>query len=183
MRIRAALPLAALTLLAACGDPEAPGTVNGSIEPCDDGEPSFDVWQADFAPNGRTTLSARVDTRNSQNASNFRLVVACGDTVVIDTTDGTTCSERPPGGDPDCPLAAVDLGSLASQSRVQCLAEIGPSAALGLGGACANAARADYALVMRIDDAALALDRVAHNCRAPSSCLQDDFDIDVDDDD
>jgi hypothetical protein len=52
-----------------------------------------------------------------------------------------------------------------------------------LGGACANVNQADYRLLMRIDDAALALDRVAHNCRAPSSCLQDDFDIDVDDDD
>jgi hypothetical protein len=175
-----------LVLIAAggwgCGDGTAPGTEEGSIEPCNQGEPSFDVWRADFAPNGRRTLLARVDTRDSAHASGFRLVVACDGEVVIDTTDGQECSDTPPGGG-QCPLDAVDLGDLALQPRVECLAEVGPTEPLGLGdGDCADDARADYALRLTIDSAGLALDLVSHNCRAPRSCLQDDFDIDVDDD-
>jgi hypothetical protein len=177
----------ALALLATtgwgCGDSTAPGSEEASIEPCNQGQPSFDVWRADFAPNGRRSLVARVDTRDGAFASGFRLVVACEGEVVIETTDGQECSETPPGGG-QCPLDEADLGDLADLPRVECLAEVGPTQPLGLdAGDCADPGRADYTLRMTIDRAALALDRVAHNCRAPESCLQDDFDIDVDDDD
>jgi hypothetical protein len=177
------MPLFFLLLAAACGDSNAPGTVGSSIEPCDQGEPSFDVWRADFAPNGRRTLLARVDTIDSAHASGFRLVVACEGQVVIDTTDGQECSEPPPNGS-ECPLDAVDLGELSELPRVECLAEVGTAEALGLeAGDCADPARADYDLRLTIDSVGLALDLAADNCRAPRSCLQDEFDIDVDADD
>jgi hypothetical protein len=182
IRSIAALCLSAV-LYVGCGDSRAPGTVEQSIEPCNQGEPSFDVWMADFAPQGRRQLFANVDTRDSAYASGFRLVVACQGEVLIDTIRGAPCDFPPPGVD-ECPSAAVDLGDLADLPRVECLAEIGPTQPLDVGDSqCANPERADYTFRMTVDNVGLALDFLEDNCRAPQSCLQDEFDIDVDDDD
>ncbi len=172
------------TLLWGCGGGNGPPLVpTGAIQPCDEGEPSFDVWEANFNPNGRQVLLATVNTVNDDTASEFRLVVACNGKVVIDTLNGVNCAFPPPAlsqGTPRCPLATVDVNTIPPPGQIQCLAEIGPTQPLGVGiGACADPAIARYEIAMKIDNAFLALALVAHNCRAQSSCLEERFGIDV----
>ena len=183
MRHRLRTTLALLPFLAACGG-TSPGLVGDSLEPCDQGEPAFDVWRADFDPTGKQQIIASVDTIKENTAAEFRLVVACNGEVVVDTTRGAPCDDPPPAagsGNPECPLATIDVEDLGT-GRVECLAEIASTESLGIGvGLCADPAIAEYNLILRIDNVDLALDLVADNCRDSSSCLEEQFGIDVDD--
>jgi hypothetical protein len=180
--------LSALGLLAACsgGGGNAPATVGQSILPCDDGLPSFDVWQVNFRPDGRTQLVLSVDTIGPVYASEFRLTFACQGVVVFSTIQGAACTFPPPsngsGETPQCPFESMPLGDLANLARVGCLAEIVPTQPLDIGvGACADPSRADYKLRVTLDDQPLSLVLVAHNCRTDESCLQANFGINVGD--
>jgi hypothetical protein len=161
------------------------GTVEGSIIPCNQGQPSFDVWRADFDSAGRTRIAVTVDTRDGTSASEFRLVVACQGEVVVDTIDGAACSHTPPSnpgeGPPECPFEIIDIDDIPASPRVECLAEITSTEPLDVGvGRCANPAEAKYTLLMVSDDRPLALDLVADDCRDDESCLEKQFGIDVD---
>ncbi len=179
----AVLPL--LVVLGCGGDDSAPGTVEGEVRPCNQGEPSFDVWRADFAPNGRTQISAQVDTLDSATAAEFRLVVACQGEIVEEEIDGRVCTHQPPqrgpGDTPECPLILIDVEDLDfddddPDGRIECLVEIGTTESLDIGtGGCTDAAAAGYRLRMQIDAAALALDVAADDCRDEESCLESMF--------
>ena len=186
MAHRVRTPLAMIALLAplaACGG-SSPGLVGDSIEPCDQGEPAFDVWRANFDPTGKQQIVASVDTVQESTAAEFRLVVACNGEVVVNTTSGAPCDDPPPprgSGNPQCPLATIDVEDLGT-GRVECLAEIASTESLDIGvGLCADPAIAEYSLILRIDGVDLALDLVADNCRDDSSCLERQFGIDVED--
>jgi hypothetical protein len=91
---------------------------------------------------------------------------------------------RPPlrggGDDPECPFLIIDVDDLDfdDDGRIECLAEIGTTQSLDVGtGGCTDAAAANYRLRMQIDSAALALDLVADDCRAPDSCLESVFGV------
>ena len=139
------LVLAALGVAACSGGSSTSSVVNQSITPCyGDGptpgiiEPSFDVWQVNFAPaTARPTptatairgtpvlptatavptftpqpqvLAVSVNTVDSGSASPFRLTVACQGTVVIPATiDGMDCAFPPPGVIDTCPSKSPDL--------------------------------------------------------------------------
>ena len=178
----------ALTLaltLAACGGGSA-GLVDGTIIPCNQGDPSFDVWRADFDPTGKQQIIVSVDTIKESTSAEFRLVVACDGDVVVNTTGGAACNDPPPprgSGNPQCPFATIDVADLGT-GRVECLAEITTTEPLEIGaGLCADPAVAEYDLVMRIDNLDLALDLAADDCRDDFSCLERQFGIDVGDDD
>jgi len=176
------IAIAATILLSGCstGNDKAPGTEEGSIRPCNDGQPAFDVWRADFAPNGRTTITAQVDTSSSATAAEFRLTLDCQGKIVATAIDGRACSDDPPkiaeGNDPECPLITIAVDDLDfandTDGRIECFAEIGVTEALEIGtGGCADPATADYRLRMQIDAAALALDLVDNDCRDDKTCL------------
>ncbi len=169
------------TLGCSSGDDGAPGSVDGTVRPCNQGQPSFDVWRANFAPNGRTLITAEVNTRKSSTAAELRLTLACQGEIVASEISGRPCSDPPPqiepGDTPECPLIMIDVGDLDfdddSDGRIDCLAEIGTTQSLDIGtGGCTDPALADYRLRMTIDTAALALDLDANDCRAPESCLE-----------
>jgi len=184
-RLALGAALAAAALLAACGgSAPTPTNVTASIEPCNQGLPAFDVWNANFEPSGRSQLIVAVDTTNAEFASEYRLTVACNGAVVAATFSGQPCQFPPPsasGETPQCPLASVDLSSFANLSRVGCLAEVVPTQPLLVGvGECADPTRADYQLRVTLDNtAALTLTLDARDCRAPESCLHDQFGIDT----
>jgi hypothetical protein len=159
------------------------GTVDGTIVPCDQGEPSFDVWRADFDPSGAAQIVASIDTRDDTTTAELRLVIACNGEVVLDTIGGIDCSFTPPakrdGGKPQCPLGKIQVAALGT-ARVECLAEITSTEPLDIGvGRCADPAIAKYTFRMTLDDRALALDLAADDCRDASSCLERQFGIDV----
>src|SRR5690606_31246618 len=76
-----------LLAILGCGSDSPPGAETGAVRPCDEGQPSFDVWRAEFAPNQRTRITAQVDTRSSSTAAEFRLVVACQGEIVAEAID------------------------------------------------------------------------------------------------
>lgn len=171
--------------LAACagGDDGVVGSEDQAIVPCNSGRPAFDVWRADFAPNGRQRITATVDTLDASTAAEFRLVLACQGEVVAEAIGGLACREPPPkragaNGSPECPLIEVAVADIDFDSRIECLAEVTTTEPLDIGsGACADAARADYRILMTIDSSPLALDLVADDCRDDESCLQSMFGI------
>jgi hypothetical protein len=171
----------AFVFLQGCGG-SSPGLEGQSIVPCDQGDPSFDVWRANFDPTGRHEVLVSVDTKNDATAAEFRLVVACNEKVVVNTTRGAPCSNTPPHTGvslPECPIATFDLAPLGT-GRIECLAEITSTESLHIGvGDCADKAKADYEIIMRIDGVDLALDVVADDCRDEFSCLERQFGIDV----
>jgi hypothetical protein len=187
-------PTAALTLLLslpiACGGgggDSAPGTVEGAVEPCNQGAPAFDVWYARFAPNMRRTITAQVNTRDAKTAAEFRLALACQGEIVAEEIGGSICSDDPPqrkdGDRPECPFIAIDVDELDFENDtdgfVECYAEIGITQALDIGtGGCADPTIAGYRLRMEIDAVAIALDIAADNCRDDESCLQSMFGFD-----
>jgi len=168
---------------AACGSGGgSPGTQDQSIVPCNQGQPAFDVWRAEFNPLGRQTITATVDTRDRSTASETRLVVACQGEVLIDTIGGRVCSKQPPSkpGDPipECPLASIRVSDIDFSNRIECLAEVTTTEPLDIGvGVCADPAVADYEIRLTIDGQGLALDLEADNCRADESCLEEMFGI------
>jgi hypothetical protein len=173
-----------LGLVSCGGGGDGPiGSQDQSIVPCNRGLPSFDVWRADFAPNGRQFITATVDTRNSSTATEFRLVLACQGEVVAEAIDGIACSNPPPqisdGPAPVCPLIQVDVTDIDFSGRIECLAEITSTQPLDIGtGGCADPQVADYRIVMKIDTASLDLALVADDCRDEESCLESMFGID-----
>lgn len=179
-----------LTLPIACGgggSDSAPGTVEGAVQPCNQGTPAFDVWYARFAPNMRRTITAQVDTRGSSTAAEFRLALACQGEIVAEEIGGSICSYDPPqrkdGDRPECPLISIDVEDLDFENDpdgfVECYAEIGITEALDIGtGGCADPAVAEYNLRMEIDTVAIALDLAADNCRDDESCLESMFGFD-----
>lgn len=180
MKFLAPVPAVALLLFVACGSDGPVGAVNGAVRPCNQGQPAFDVWRANFAPNQRTRIIASVDTRNSATAAEFRLVLACDGEIVDETIRGRFCTHEMPqrrdGRTPECPYIEVDIDDLdfdPTAGFLECFAEIGTTESLDVGtGGCADPAQAEYQLVMRIDDAALALDLVADDCRDDEGCLE-----------
>jgi len=185
MRRALILLLVMILELAGCGGggEDVVGSVEQSIRPCNDGRAAFDVWRADFSPNGRQRISAAVDTLNGATAAEFRLVVACQGEVVAEATSGIPCSEavppRDPGDAPECPAVEIDVADIENTQRIECLAEITTTEPLRIGaGDCVDPAVAEYRLLMKIDTASLALDLVADDCRATSSCLNTMFGID-----
>jgi len=172
--------------VAACGGGggDGPiGSVDQSIRPCHEGRAAFDVWRADFSPNGRQRISAAVDTLRGGTAAEFRLVVACQGEIVAEATDGIACSDpvppRDPGDSPECAAVDIDVADIPNNQRIECLVEVGTTQPLRIGeGNCVDPAVADYRLLMKIDTASLALDLVADDCRATSSCLREMFGID-----
>jgi hypothetical protein len=214
---RVLLVLPAL-LLAACGGggSSTSSVVNQSITPCyGDGptpgiiEPSFDVWQASFAPPTprptgtatplgtpgaptatalptatpqENTLNVSVNTVDSASASSLQLTVACQGTVVVPAiNNGMSCAFPPPGDIQTCPSASIDLTKLGFVNfrRIGCLIEIAPTEPFGVG-MCADPTHAGYRLNVTLNgQTPLSLTLAAHNCRAPESCLHDVFGIDV----
>lgn len=183
-----ALVMLSLVMVVGCGgDDSAPGTVEGTVRPCNQGQPAFDVWRADFAPNERMQITAQVDTLHAETAAEFRLTLACQGEIVADEIDGRPCTHQPPqrrdGDTPECPFISIDVDDLDfgdddDDGRIECLAEIGTTESLNVGtGGCTDAAAADYRLRMQIDSAALALDLVADDCRDRDSCLESMFGI------
>lgn len=145
-------------------------------------------------PTPQGLLEVSVDTVNAASAAEFRLTVACQGTVVAETTGtspagtGMPCSFPPPSNGtsdttPLCPSVMLYLSDFGFSDlrRLGCLIEIGPTQPLGIGvGMCADPTHADYRLTVTLDNIApFSLILAAHNCRAPESCLQDVFGIDV----
>lgn len=164
-----------------CGSDTPIGTVNGTIMPCNQARPSFDVWRAHFAPNDREVITARVDTRSEATAAEFRLVVACQGEIVAEEIGGSACTYTPPrrgtGRTPECAYIEIEIDDLDFDGGfIECFAEIGTTQSLGVGtGACADAEVAEYSFRMTMDFDALALDLVADDCRAEESCLESMF--------
>jgi hypothetical protein len=176
-------------LLAACGGGSSTSSVvNQAITPCyGDGptpgviEPSFDVWQASFAPpTPRPTPSATpirgtpvaptataaptftpqenilavdVDTVGSGSASPFRLTVACQGTVVVPATiGGMACAFPPPGDIQTCPSASIDLTTLGFVNFRRLSCLIEIGPTEPLGvGMCADPGHADYRLTVTLN--------------------------------
>jgi hypothetical protein len=72
------------------------GSEEQTIQPCNEGRPSFDIWRADFAPQGRQFITATLDTLDRATAAEFRLVLACQGEVVGEAIAGIACSEQAP---------------------------------------------------------------------------------------
>ncbi len=178
------LPFAMLFAVLGCGSDGPPGIESAAVRPCDEGQPSFDVWRANFAPNERTRITAQVDTRSGSTAAEFRLVVACQGEIVAEEIDGRLCSHEAPqrraGDEPECPAVVIDVDDLDFDGGfIECFAEIGTTESLGIGtGGCADSATAEYEIFMAIDGSGLALDLVADDCRDRDSCLESMFGID-----
>lgn len=189
----AALAGVALSLLACSsgGSSSNSGPAVGGNEPCapsDGTDPRFDVWDVNFQPGGRNTMRVTVDTTTADRAAEFRLTVACQGTVLADgvTIGGMPCSFPPPsstpGVTPECPEVTFgplpnNLGAL---SRVQCLFEIVPTEALGIGtGLCADPGRSQYRLTVTVGSDQLPLSQEADNCQAPESCLSTFFGVNL----
>lgn len=178
------LPFALLLAALGCGGSDGPpGAENDAVRPCNQGQPSFDVWRANFAPNGRMRITAQVDTRSDSTAAEFRLVVACEGEIVAEEIGGRLCSHDPPqrrdGDEPECPAVVIDVEDIDFDGGfIECFAEIGTTASLDIGtGDCADAAVAEYDIFMSIDGSGLALDLVADDCRDRDSCLESMFGI------
>jgi hypothetical protein len=144
---------------------------------------AFDVWQADFEPQNRMTLTGSVDTTGSDRAAGFRLSIACQGILFAAATGGAPCSFPPPttgGAEPECPSIAFSLADLTGNRRVRCLAEVASTEALGIGNEqCADPGRADYKIQLAINGQLLSLTLAADDCLASASCLQQFFSIDV----